>query len=105
MLRLVPDPPRDGVSWSGSRWSYGHTKSISGAGSLVTKNWAAIADDRTSRFYLPPGYRLEYDPDVLRLVRGSNGSVVAAFSVGGLTLAEVVRAAEEDYRANGRSTA
>jgi hypothetical protein len=72
---------------------------------LVTRNWAAIADDRTSRLYLPPGYRLEYDPDVLRLVRGSNGSVVAAFSVGGLTLAEVVRAAEEDYRANGRSTA
>jgi hypothetical protein len=31
--------------------------------------------------------------------------VVAAFSVGGLTLAEVVKTAEEDYRASGRSTA
>jgi hypothetical protein len=80
-------------------------KLISGGGGLVTKNWAAIADNRSSRFYLPPGYRLEYDPEVLRLLRRIDGSVVAAFSVGGLTLAEVVKTAEEDYRASGRSTA
>ncbi len=47
--------------------------------------------------WLPQGYRLEYDPDVLILRRG-DGSFVAAFSNQGATGEAVVRAVEEDRR-------
>jgi hypothetical protein len=53
---------------------------------------------------LPPGYELEYGADVL-LVRRADGSTVAAFSARGVAPSEVVPIAEEDYRANGRSSA
>ena len=53
---------------------------------------------------LPPGYEVEYSADVL-LLRRADGSTVAAFSARGVAPSEVVRIAEEDYRANGRSSA
>ena len=53
---------------------------------------------------LPPGYELEYGADVL-LLRRAEGSTVAAFSARGGTPSEVAWIAEEDYRANGRSSA
>jgi len=45
---------------------------------------------------LPPGYRLEEDPDVLLLLR-PDGSVVAAFSALGADPLEVFVAAWEDH--------
>ena len=53
---------------------------------------------------LPPGNELEYGADVL-LLRRADGSTVAAFSTRGVASSEVARIAEEDYRANGRSSA
>jgi hypothetical protein len=46
-------------------------------------------------YYLPPGYRLEREPDVLTL-RRSDGSFLGAFSVRGVTEQAVLRAAEDD---------
>jgi hypothetical protein len=51
---------------------------------------------------LPPGYRLQLDPDVLAL-RRADGSTVAAFSALGADLREVEREAREDYRRSGES--
>jgi hypothetical protein len=45
--------------------------------------------------WLPPGYRLEQDPDLL-VLRRSDGSFVAAFSVRGFTKESVEEAAERD---------
>ncbi len=45
---------------------------------------------------LPPGYRLQEDPDILLLLR-PDGSVVAAFSALGADPLEVIAAAWEDY--------
>ena len=45
---------------------------------------------------LPPGYRLEEDPDVLLLLR-PDGSLVAAFSAQAADPPEVFAAAWEDY--------
>jgi hypothetical protein len=53
---------------------------------------------------LPPGYYVELDADLLELHR-PDGSLVAAFSARGTTLAEVVSTAEEDNRTNGKSSA
>jgi hypothetical protein len=46
-------------------------------------------------YYLPPGYRLERDADLLSL-RRSDGSFLGAFSVRGLTELAVLWAAEDD---------
>ena len=53
---------------------------------------------------LPPGYRLQVDPDVLILSR-ADGSTVAAFSALGADPREVEREAEKDYRRSDESTA
>jgi hypothetical protein len=45
---------------------------------------------------LPPGYRLQQDPDILLLL-GPDGSVVATFSALGADPLEVFAAAWEDY--------
>ena len=45
---------------------------------------------------LPPGYRLEQDPDILLLLR-PDGSVVAAFSAHGADPLDVLGAAWEDH--------
>jgi hypothetical protein len=48
-------------------------------------------------YYLPPGYRLEREADLLSL-RRSNGSFVGAFSARGATTEAVLRTAEDDRR-------
>ena len=55
-------------------------------------------------FRLPPGYRLQMDPDEL-LLRRADGSTVAAFSGPGTDPAEVAGEAVEDYRRSGEDTA
>ncbi len=45
---------------------------------------------------LPPGYRLQQDPDILLLL-GPDGSVVAAFSAPGADPLDVLAAAWEDH--------
>ena len=45
---------------------------------------------------LPPGYRLEEDPDILLLLR-PDGSVAGAFSTTGADPLEVIAAAWEDH--------
>jgi hypothetical protein len=64
----------------------------------------ALEAHRAGKLYLPPGYQLEYGADVL-LLRRNDASVVAAFSATGATPSELARTAEEDYRANGKSSA
>jgi hypothetical protein len=44
-------------------------------------------------------YLDESDPDIVRLRRSENGSLVAAFSARGATRESIVAAAEENYRA------
>ena len=51
---------------------------------------------------LPPGYRLEMDPEVL-ILRGDDGSMVAVFSAPSADPEEVKREAEKDYRRRGES--
>ncbi len=64
--------------------------------------YRATAKDahREGKLALPPGYRLEHGADVL-LLRRADGSVAAVFSATGAAQAEMVRAAEEDYKRNG----
>jgi len=50
---------------------------------------------------LPPGYGLEHGAGAL-LLRRADGSVAAAFSVGGSAPSEVARTAEEDQQRNGK---
>ena len=61
----------------------------------------ALGAYRAGKLPLPPGYYLEFDPDILAL-RREDGSLAAAFSAAGASPSEVVRAAEEDYRASGK---
>jgi hypothetical protein len=49
---------------------------------------------------LPPGYRLQRDPDVL-VLRRSDGCFVAAFSVLGASREDIEEAAREDRREVG----
>ncbi len=65
---------------------------------------AAWAVYREGKMHLPPGYELEYGADVLLLRRG-DGSTVGVFSASGMAPSEVVRLAEEDYRARHKSSA
>jgi hypothetical protein len=62
--------------------------------------WAA---HRAGKLRLPPGYRLKLDADMIQLYR-LNGALVATFSARGAAPAEVLRTAEEDYRAHGKSS-
>jgi hypothetical protein len=65
------------------------------------KAWDAY---RAGLMTLPPGYRLEYDADVLLLCR-NDGSAVAAFSARGAAPSTLLRAAEDDYRVNSKHSA
>jgi hypothetical protein len=65
------------------------------------KAWDAY---RAGLMTLPPGYRLEYDAEVLLLCR-NDGSTVAAFSARGVAPSNVLRAAEDDYRMNSKHSA
>ena len=71
---------------------------------MPIEKFTALEAHRAGKLHLPPGYKLEYGADVL-LMRRDDGSVAATFSARGATPAEVVRIAEEDYRATGKSSA
>lgn len=61
----------------------------------------ALAAYHAGKLYLPPGYHIRLDADLLTLHR-DDGSMVASFAVGAAP-SEVVREAEEDYRATGEA--
>lgn len=44
----------------------------------------------------PPGYRLEFDADMI-VLRGKGGAIVAAFGVADATPSGVTKAAREDH--------
>lgn len=69
----------------------------------MARKMTAWAARQAGKLPLPPGYELELDADVLHL-RRHDGSVVAAFSARGVAPVEVMRTAEEDSRANGKSS-
>ncbi len=71
---------------------------------MQIEKFIALEAHRAGKLCLPPGYELEYGADVL-LLRRADGSMVAAFSARATTPSELARTAEEDYRANGRSSA
>jgi hypothetical protein len=71
--------------------------------SRMTTKTSALSAYRTGKLALPPGYRIERDADLMTVHR-ADGSMVAAFAAGEAP-SEVVRAAEGDYRANGKSSA
>jgi hypothetical protein len=102
LLRPAPDPVPDGVSDASEGWSI-HVQGIAVEGKKMTK-LTALTTYLAGQFRLPPGYRLGWDAELLEL-RRPDGSLVAVFNVWGVAPAAVARAAEEDYRANGRSTA
>ena len=62
--------------------------------------WLHIADEMTmlerSSCYLPPGYRVEHDADILIVRRSSDGSFVGAFSARGHSEQAVLRTVEDD---------
>ena len=59
---------------------------------------------QAGKLSLPPGYHVELDADLMEL-RRPDGSPVAVFSARGASPAEVARTAEEEYRADGKSSA
>ena len=69
----------------------------------MTTKMSALSVYRVGKLRLPPGYRIEWDADLMTL-RRADGSVVGAFALGA-TPSDVVRTAEVDYRANGKSGA
>jgi hypothetical protein len=69
----------------------------------ITTKLSALSAYRAGKLRLPPGYRIERDADLMTLHR-ADGSMVAAFAAGAAP-SEVVRTAEDDYHANGKSSA
>ncbi len=61
----------------------------------------ALAAHYAGKLYLPPGYHIQSDAEMLVLHR-ADGSRVAGFVAGRSVPSEVVKAAEEDYRASTR---
>jgi hypothetical protein len=69
----------------------------------MTTKMTALSAYQRGKLKLPPGYRVERDADVVTLHR-ADGTLVGAF-VAGAAPSAVVRAAEDDYRANGEDSA
>jgi hypothetical protein len=67
----------------------------------TSKKLTALGAYHAGKLYLPPGYHIRLDADLLTLHR-EDGSMVASFVVGAAP-AEVVREAEDDYRASGEA--
>jgi hypothetical protein len=67
----------------------------------TSRKLTALAAYHAGKLYLPPGYHIRLDADLLTLHR-EDGSMVASFVVGAAP-AEVVREAEDDYRASGEA--
>ncbi len=61
----------------------------------------ALAAHYAGKLFLPPGYRIQIDAEMLML-HCADGSMVAGFVAGRTVPSEVVRTAEEDYRASTR---
>jgi hypothetical protein len=61
----------------------------------------ALAAHYAGKLFLPPGYHIQSDAEMLML-RRANGSMVAGFVGGHSAPSEVVKMAEEDYRASNR---
>jgi hypothetical protein len=61
----------------------------------------ALAAYRAGKLSLPPGYHIRLDGEFFTL-RRDDDSIVAPFAVGAAP-AEVVREAEDDYRASGEA--
>jgi hypothetical protein len=73
-----------------------------GRGNLTTRvRLTALAAYCADKLYLPPGYHIQSDADVLMLYR-ADGSMVAAI-VGDAAPSEVSREAEVEYRATGEA--
>ena len=61
----------------------------------------ALAAYHAGKLYLPPGYHIQSDADLLMVYR-ADGSLVGAF-VGSAAPSEVSREAQVDYRATGEA--
>jgi hypothetical protein len=66
---------------------------------ISERPWLHIPDEMSmcteTSYYLPPGYRLEREPDVLTL-RRSDGSFVGAFSARGVSEQALLQLAKDD---------
>jgi hypothetical protein len=67
----------------------------------TSRKLTALAAYHAGKLYLPPGYHIRLDADLLTLHR-DDGSMVASFVVGDAP-SQVLRTAEEDYRATGEA--
>jgi hypothetical protein len=69
----------------------------------VTTNMklTALAAHHAGKLFLPPGYHIQIDAEMLVLHR-ADGSMVGGFVAGRTAPSEVVTIAEEDYRASNR---
>ena len=67
----------------------------------TSKKLTALAAHHAGKLYLPPGYHIRLDADLLTL-HHDDGSIVGSFVVAAAPSA-VVREAEEDYRASGEA--
>jgi len=73
-------------------------------GGDVAEKLTVLEAYREGKLSLPPGYGLEHGADAL-LLRREEGSVVAVFSVSGVTTSDVARTAWHDHHEKSRSTA
>ncbi len=69
----------------------------------MTTKMTALSAYRTGKLRLPPGYHIEGEAGLMSLHRPDD-SLVGAFTEGAAPSA-VIRAAEDDYRANGKNSA
>jgi hypothetical protein len=68
----------------------------------INKKLTALGAYHAGKPYLPPGYHIRLDSEFFTLRRDDDSIVVAPFAVGAAP-AEVVREAEDDYRASGEA--
>ena len=88
-------------SFLGDLWPHGR---YLWAATMVTLSGMETYPMAMLVFRLPPGYRLQMDPDEL-LLRRADGSTVAAFSGPGADPVEVEREATRDYWRRDEATA
>jgi hypothetical protein len=62
----------------------------------------ALAAHHAGKLFLPPGNHIQSDAEMLVLHR-ADGCTVAGFVAGRTVPSEVVKTAEEDYRASNRA--
>ena len=59
---------------------------------------------REGKMYLPPGYGLEFDADMI-ILRGKDNAIVAAFGVADTSPSEVTQVAREYYTRGRKNSA